>query len=241
MHSSVTPAPLRWSPATVVSTGCVSPDSTGCRCSGRLVGGPAAGTFRVGPAKRALLTGRRYHPASATVATTWQTAAGRLTLTDGMVAEVTGRLLPATLMVRRLTAEGGPVDAVIEFDPRLGERHRPPRAEQRRGALVCQWGPLATALSSSPTVRVEPGRRAVGPAAAARAGRGGQHRRAALFADVGDDRAGAGHRAAVDLSRPGPAAASLRRSGRHRRQTGTARSCSSRGWPTSARWSWRPG
>jgi hypothetical protein len=30
-----------------------------------------------------------------------------------------GRLLPATPLVRRLSVEGGPVDAVVEFDPRL--------------------------------------------------------------------------------------------------------------------------
>ena len=34
------------------------------------------------------------------------TPGGRLTLTEGMVAEVSGRLLPATLLVRRLSASG---------------------------------------------------------------------------------------------------------------------------------------
>jgi hypothetical protein len=50
----------------------------------------------------------------------------RLTLTEAMVAEVTGRLLPTTLLVRRLSAEGGAVEAVVEFAPRLGEYHRLP-------------------------------------------------------------------------------------------------------------------
>src|SRR6266511_78345 len=106
---------------------------------GRLVGGPQAGMFRLGPAGRSRSTRRRYHPASATLETTWDTATGRLVLAEGMVAEVTGRLLPTTLLVRRLEAEGGPVQAGIEFDPRLGERHRRPKAQRRGDALVCQW------------------------------------------------------------------------------------------------------
>jgi GH15 family glucan-1,4-alpha-glucosidase len=75
-----------------------------------------------------------------------------------MVAEVTGRLLPATLLVRRLSAEGGAVDAVVEFDPRLGEHHRPPRVRRDRRAVVCQWGSLAVSLGCTPELTVEPGR-----------------------------------------------------------------------------------
>ena len=71
---------------------------------GRLVGGPQAGMFRLGPAGRSRSTRRRYHPASATLETTWDTTTGRLVLAEGMVAEVTGRLLPTTLLVRRLSA-----------------------------------------------------------------------------------------------------------------------------------------
>jgi GH15 family glucan-1,4-alpha-glucosidase len=148
--------------ALVTSDGAIDwlcvPRFDGTPLFGRLLGGPGAGTFRMGPADRARVIGRRYHPASATVSTTWHTATGRLTLTEGMVAEITGRLLPATLVVRRLTAEGGPVAVVIEFDPRLGEHGRLPRAQQRTGALVCQWGPVAIALSSSPAVAIEPHR-----------------------------------------------------------------------------------
>ena len=63
---------------------------------GRLVGGPAAGTFRVGPAgalghgRRPALPARTPRPSRrpGTV------GGGRLTLTEGMVAEVAGRLLP---------------------------------------------------------------------------------------------------------------------------------------------------
>ncbi|EMY36055.1 glycoside hydrolase 15-related protein [Arthrobacter crystallopoietes BAB-32] len=124
---------------------------------GRLVGGPAAGTFRLGPAGAAKLVGRRYRENTATLETTWAVGEGRLTLTEAMVAEVAGQLLPTTLLVRKLTAEGAPVDAVVHFDPRLGEQHRPPRV--RRGTnVVCTWGPLAMSLTSDPEFAIEPSR-----------------------------------------------------------------------------------
>ncbi|WP_435205695.1 glycoside hydrolase family 15 protein [Micromonospora sp. bgisy143] len=125
---------------------------------GRLVGGPAAGTFRVGPAQPAPVVERRYRQHTATLETTWAVGGGRLRLTEAMVAEVTGRLLPTTLIVRRLEAERAPVDAVVEFDPRLGVRHRRPRVQRRRQTLVCEWGALAVALDSRPAFGIEPGR-----------------------------------------------------------------------------------
>jgi len=91
---------------------------------GRLVGGPAAGTFGMGPTGAATVIARRYRPHTATLETTWDTPGGRLTLTEGMIADVTGRLLPSSLLVRRLTAPDGPVEAVIEFDPHLGHHHQ---------------------------------------------------------------------------------------------------------------------
>jgi GH15 family glucan-1,4-alpha-glucosidase len=125
---------------------------------GRLVGGPPAGTFRAGPAGPATIVERRYRQHTATLETTWQAGAGRLTLTEAMVAEVAGRLLPATLLVRRLSAETGPVDAVIEFDPRLGAKHRPPKVRHDRTAVVCTWGSLAVSLTCAPELTVAPGR-----------------------------------------------------------------------------------
>ena len=124
---------------------------------GRLVGGPAAGTFRVGPAGPAALAGRRYRQHTATLETTWVIDGRRLTLAEGMVAELAGRLLPTTLLVRRLSAEGGPVEAVVEFDPRLGARHRRPRVRRRGPDLVCEWGSLAVSLGCAPELTVEPG------------------------------------------------------------------------------------
>jgi GH15 family glucan-1,4-alpha-glucosidase len=125
---------------------------------GRLVGGAGAGCFRLGPAGPATVRARRYRPGSATLETTWETPGGRLTLTEGMVGEVAGRLLPTTLLVRRLTADGGPVEATLFFDPRLGARRRPPRGEHRGEILVGTWPGTALALHTEPYVRVEPGR-----------------------------------------------------------------------------------
>ena len=124
---------------------------------GRLVGGAAAGTFRAGPAETATVVDRRYRRHTATLETSWMVAGHRLTLEEAMVAEVAGRLLPATLLVRRLSAVSAPVDAMIQFDPRFGERHRPPRVRRRGPHLVCEWGSLAISLGSSPEVTVEPG------------------------------------------------------------------------------------
>jgi GH15 family glucan-1,4-alpha-glucosidase len=124
---------------------------------GRLVGGPPAGTFRVGPARPAAVVDRRYRRHTATLQTTWAVGGGRLTLTEAMVAEVAGHLLPATLLVRRLSAEHAPVDAVVEFDPRLGPQHRPPRVHHRHRLVVCEWGSLAVSLGCTPELTVEPG------------------------------------------------------------------------------------
>jgi GH15 family glucan-1,4-alpha-glucosidase len=124
---------------------------------GQLVGGQAAGRFRLAPARTATVVNRRYHPDSATLETTWRTDVGRLVLTEGMVAEVSGRLLPSTMLVRRLVAVDGPVEALIEFDPRLGERHRSPRFHRQGERLVCTWPATALGLATTPTLRIEPG------------------------------------------------------------------------------------
>ncbi len=124
---------------------------------GRLVGGPSAGTFRIGPAQVSRIIERRYKNHTATLETTWAVGGSRLTLTEAMVAEVAGHLLPATLLVRRLSVAGGSVDVMVEFDPRLGEGHRRPSIS-RREDLVCTWGSLAVSLGSDPRLGIEPGR-----------------------------------------------------------------------------------
>ncbi|MGH9035230.1 MAG: glycoside hydrolase family 15 protein [Acidimicrobiia bacterium] len=124
----------------------------------RLVGGPEAGAFRLGPAGPARPVSRRYRPDTATLETLWAVGNHRLALTEGMVAEVTGRLLPTTLVIRRLTAEGGPVAAVVEFDPRLGTGGRRPRVQRRSETVICDWGSVALALETRPHLVIEPGR-----------------------------------------------------------------------------------
>ena len=125
---------------------------------GRLVGGVAAGRFRMGPNAPATVIDREYRHETATLRTTWVTDAGRLTLTEAMVSEVAGRFLPTTLLVRRLSAVEGPVEVGIEFDPRLGERHVAPRVERRGDVTVCSWGAEAMALTCSANLDLEPGR-----------------------------------------------------------------------------------
>src|SRR3954447_3249612 len=65
---------------------------------GRLVGGAGAGTFSAGPAVAAPVVDRHYRECTATIETTWQIGAASLTLTDAMVAELGGRLMPPTLL-----------------------------------------------------------------------------------------------------------------------------------------------
>lgn len=124
---------------------------------GRLIGGPSAGSFRVGPASAMRPLIRRYQPHTATLETTWVGNGARLTLTEGMVSEVAGRLFPATVIVRRLTAEGAPVAVTIEFDPRYGGTHEQPKTSRRQAGLVCSWGALAVALDTDPYVPIEAG------------------------------------------------------------------------------------
>jgi GH15 family glucan-1,4-alpha-glucosidase len=125
---------------------------------GRLVGGAGGGYFRAGAAGAAPAARRRYLPDTATLETVWQNASARLTLTEGMLSEPGRRLLPATVVVRRLTADGGPVDVSVEFDPRLAAAGNPPRAARRGNVLICSWGSLAVALHSTPALPVDPGR-----------------------------------------------------------------------------------
>ncbi|MFJ5699030.1 glycoside hydrolase family 15 protein [Arthrobacter sp. NPDC093139] len=123
---------------------------------GALLGGPEAGTFRAGPALPSRPLVRRYREHTATLETVWSTDGGTLSLTEAMVAEVSGRLMPATLLIRRLVAEGAPAEAVVELDPRLGEGHRRPRVRPGKH-LVCEWGPLALSLGCSGGLRTTPG------------------------------------------------------------------------------------
>ena len=123
---------------------------------GALVGGPEAGRFLAGPAGPATLVSRKYRENTVTLETVWAAGKGRLILTEAMIAEVAGELLPTTVLVRRLAAEGSPVRVAVLFDPRVGEQHRRPRVRGGRD-VVCDWGPLAASLATSPHLDVVPG------------------------------------------------------------------------------------
>jgi GH15 family glucan-1,4-alpha-glucosidase len=124
---------------------------------GRLVGGDDAGWFSIGPGEAAQVTARAYRPDTATLTTTWAVEGGELELADGLVAEVEGRFLPGTVLVRRLTARGRTVHGRLQLAPRFGYGRRPARrVGHRSGALVCEAGDLAIAVTSDgPIVEVD--------------------------------------------------------------------------------------
>ena len=102
------------------------PSFDGSPVFGRLVGGVAAGRFRMGPNAPATVIDREYRHETATLRTTWVTDAGRLTLTEAMVSEVAGRSLPPTLLVRRPRAVEARVRLASGSDPRPGEAQAAP-------------------------------------------------------------------------------------------------------------------
>lgn len=120
---------------------------------GRLVGGDDAGTFDTGPAEPAVLERRRYRDGTATLETTWSVDGGGLTLADSMIAEVSGRLLPTTTLVRRLTSRGRPIRVTVRMSPRFGERRvAPTRVRRRRGVLIVEHDGFGLAVLSDAPV-----------------------------------------------------------------------------------------
>ena len=116
---------------------------------GRLIGGDEGGHFTVGADEPAEPPTRAYRPDTATLVTTWSVDGAELELADTLVAEVEGRFLPATVLVRRLVARGRPVRARMLLAPRFGyDRKRSGRISRRGGALVCEHGDLAIAVTT---------------------------------------------------------------------------------------------
>jgi GH15 family glucan-1,4-alpha-glucosidase len=116
---------------------------------GRLVGGDDAGWFSIRPNEEARVRERAYRPETATLTTTWSVDGGELELADSLVAEVEGRFLPGTMLVRQLTARGRAIDAQLHLAPRFGYSRRPAlRTGRRGGALVCEGADLAIAVTS---------------------------------------------------------------------------------------------
>jgi GH15 family glucan-1,4-alpha-glucosidase len=116
---------------------------------GRLVGGDEAGWFGLAPAVPARLVHRRYRRDSATLETTWVLDGSEVTVTDAMVAQVEGRLLPGTVLVRRAVSVGRPVPMMLRWSPRFGyERHGPGRVDVDRSGVIAQRGDLAVGLTT---------------------------------------------------------------------------------------------
>jgi GH15 family glucan-1,4-alpha-glucosidase len=120
---------------------------------GRLVGGDDAGSLETGPAEPASVVRRRYRDATATLETTWSVDGGELTLADSMIAEVSGRLLPTTTLVRRLTAHGRAVRVALRIAPRFGDTHETAtRVSARSGGVVIEHQRLALAVHTDAPV-----------------------------------------------------------------------------------------
>jgi hypothetical protein len=115
----------------------------------RLIGGPEAGTFRVGPAERYEVARRRYHPGPTSLETTWRTDGSEVVAVDAMVSETRRAALPATVLVRRVEVRGQPAPVEVVLDPVRSRRDRP-RWSRRAGALVGSWGDLASLCAATP-------------------------------------------------------------------------------------------
>ncbi len=126
---------------------------------GRLVGGPDAGCFVICPDEPAKLADRRYREGTATLETEWALDGGRLVLADSMIGDVSGNLLPATLLVRRISSQGRPARVRIDFSPTFGyQRATARRVRQQNGFLVIEHGDIAVAVTTGTGERLEPGR-----------------------------------------------------------------------------------
>ncbi len=123
---------------------------------GRLLGGDGAGHFAVRPAEQVHRTDRAYRSDTVTLLTTWHLDGGaELELADAMVAEVEGRLLPGTVLVRTLTARGRPVRAHLDLVARFGYERLPARRVRHlAGAMLLDDGPRIVAMTSNGTLPI---------------------------------------------------------------------------------------
>ena len=126
---------------------------------GRLVGGESAGSFSLEVEGRREVA-RRYRDGSAVLETTWKTADGTATLTEGMTLHAGGALRPQALLVRRLECRGAPVRVRVLFDPRGGLSGNGLSSARRSQSLVCTRESLAVALRTAPDLSLVPGRAA---------------------------------------------------------------------------------
>lgn len=125
----------------------------------RLVGGADAGHFLIGPDEPATGIGRRYRGDTATLVTEWTVDGGLVTLVDSMVGDISGSLLPETLLVRRITTRGRPVRVRVEMFPRFGyRREKASRVRHHNDHLLVDRGEIALALTTDTGDQIEPDR-----------------------------------------------------------------------------------
>src|SRR5262245_370757 len=86
----------------------------------RLLAARDGGRFAVGPAEDGVLIRREYRRGTAVLESEWAVGSARLVTSDGMIADVSGSLLPTFCLVRRIEPRGGPVRVQLTFDPRAG-------------------------------------------------------------------------------------------------------------------------
>jgi GH15 family glucan-1,4-alpha-glucosidase len=127
---------------------------------GSLVGGVESGSFAFS-VDGLQESQRSYRNDSAVLETHVESETGSGRRTDGMVIDVSGRLLPQMLLVRQIHCEHGTLTVRVKFDPRLGLPGREPRASKRAEVLVCEWGSIAIGLQTSPELDIAPGTEAI--------------------------------------------------------------------------------
>ena len=126
---------------------------------GRLVDSDNGGAFSI-TVRGSERTQHSYVDGSAVLETTTQTTDGVARTTEAMIANVSGALLPQTILVRRIQCLEGHVELDVGFDPRLGLPGRAPdriRHMRANAAVICEWGSLAVALQCDPSLPIEPG------------------------------------------------------------------------------------
>jgi GH15 family glucan-1,4-alpha-glucosidase len=133
------------------------PNFDGQPMFGRLVGGPQSGAFAVS-IDGVEESHRSYRKNSAVLETIVRAETGSGRRMEGMVVEVSGRLLPQLILVRRIECDQGSLGVRVKFDPKLGLPGRTPRSSRRAGALVCEWGSIAIGLQSAPELGLEAGK-----------------------------------------------------------------------------------
>ncbi len=124
---------------------------------GRLIGGHTAGSYALNLDDLRAST-RAYREDTAVLETEFQTGRGGGRLVEAMAINVTGRLLPQTVLIRRLSCDSGELTARVLFDPKLGLPGKTPRAARRAGAVICEWGSLAVGIQAFPDIEVVPGK-----------------------------------------------------------------------------------